>query len=292
MPEFLFPLGRHFLELEEFLGFAEAGARRDGGPEAGVVGAEAPGGGATHAEAADEGAVLVDRVLAFHGIEGFEEIDFAGEAVGVAEAAVEVQHDGVARREFAGGALAAGKEVDFAEGFVAAVKPGIHAPAMGRRRRVRGRDDEAVRLNALIDFRNVAAHYESGGGGPRRLAFGQLGGAGFALLQEGLGGGDFGGLKEFVVLERVADGLVIDQHVGQQRAALQFIDGGAQVSQSGLELGAIGGGNFDANGGDGFDSWLGDSRNREQKYARQRSHIGSHYATTQVLTGLAARILE
>ena len=64
--------------------------------------AEVPGGGAAHAEAADQGAVLIDGVLALDGVEGFEEIDLAGEAVGVAEAAVEVEHDGVARREFAG----------------------------------------------------------------------------------------------------------------------------------------------------------------------------------------------
>ena len=113
-----------------------------------------------------------------------------------------------------------------------------------------------------------------------------------ALLQQGFGSGDFAGLEEFVVLQRVADSLVVDQHVGQQRTALQFIDRGAEVRQPGLEFGAVGGRNFDANGGDGFDGWLGDSRNRKQKYARQRSHIGSHYATTQVLAGLHAPILE
>jgi hypothetical protein len=55
---------------------------------------------------------------------------------------------------------------------------------------------------------------------------------------------------------------VIDQHIGQERAALQFVDGGAEVRQSGLKFGAIGGRDFDADGGDGFDGWLGEGRNR------------------------------
>ena len=106
VPELLFPLGRHFLELEELLGLAESGAGSDGRPESGKVRAESPGGRAAHAEAAHQGAVLVDGVLAFHGVERFEEIDLAGESIGIAEAAVEVEHDGVARGELAGRPLA------------------------------------------------------------------------------------------------------------------------------------------------------------------------------------------
>ena len=106
MPELLLPLGRHFLELEELLGLAESGAGSDGGPKPGEVRAESPGGRAAHAEAAHQRAVLVDGVLALHGVERFEEIDLAGESIGIAEAAVEVEHDGVARREFAGRPLA------------------------------------------------------------------------------------------------------------------------------------------------------------------------------------------
>jgi hypothetical protein len=51
------------------------------------------------------------------------------------------------------------------------------------------------------------------------------------------------------------------------------------MRQPGLEFGAIGCRDFDARGRDGFDGWLGESRNRKQKYARQPSHIGSHYPT-------------
>ena len=210
--------------MQELRGFAEAGARRHCGPQSGIVRAEVPGGGAAHAEAADQDAILVHRIVALDGVERFEEIDFAGELVGVAVAAVEVEHDGVARREFAGGLLAGGEKIDFAEGFVAAVEPRVDAPAMRRGGRIGRRHDQAVGLHALVDLRNVAADYQAGGRRPRRLAGGQLGGAFFALLEQHFGLGDFVGLEEFVVLEGVADGFVVDQDVGQERAGLKFID--------------------------------------------------------------------
>ena len=150
---------------------------------------------------------------------------------------------------------------------------------MRRGGRVRRRHDQAVRLYALVDLGDVAAHHESGGRGPRRLSGGQLGGALLALLEQDFGRGDLGGLEEFVVLEGVADGLVIDQYVGQERAALKFIDGCAQVRQPGLKFGAIGGRDFDPGRGDRLDGWLGKCRNRKQECARQRLHNGSHYPT-------------
>ena len=203
-----------------------------------------------------EDAVLVDGVVALDGVERFEEIHFAGEFAGVAVAAVEVQHDGVARRELAGGFLARGEEVDLGEGFVAAVEPGVEAPAVGRGGRVGGRHDEAVGLDALIDFGDVAADDEAGGGGPGRLSGGELGGALFALLEQDFGGGDLGGLEEFVVLEGEADGLGVDQDVGQQGAGLEVGDGGLQVGEPGFQFGAVGGGNGNAVGGDAFDGGL------------------------------------
>src|SRR5580704_11642776 len=92
-------------ELEVLHGFAESGAGRDGGPETGMMRADIPRGGAAHAEAAVQNAVFVDGVLALHGVERFEEIHLAGEAAGIAEAAIEMQHDGIARRKFAQVAL-------------------------------------------------------------------------------------------------------------------------------------------------------------------------------------------
>ncbi len=168
-----------------------------------------------------------------------------------------MQHDGVARRELAGGLLAGGEEVDLGEGFVAAVEPGVEAPAVGRSGRVGGRHDEAVGLDAFIDFGDVAADYEAGGGGPGRLSGGELGGAFFALLEEEFGGGDLGGLEEFVVLEREADGLGVDQDVGEQGSGFEVGDGGLQVREGGFQFGAVGGGDGNAVGGDAFDGGLG-----------------------------------
>ncbi len=118
--------------MQKLRGFAKAGAGRYRGPKTGVVCAELPGRGAAHAEAAHQDAVFVDGVLALDGVQGFEEVHFAGELVGIAEAAVEVKHDGIAGRELAGSALATGDEIDLAQGLVAAVEPGVQTPAMRR----------------------------------------------------------------------------------------------------------------------------------------------------------------
>jgi len=88
---------------------------------------------------------------------------------GVAVAPVEVQHDGVARREFAGGLLAVGQKIGLGESLAAAVIPEVEPPAMRSRRRVGRRHDESVGLHAGIDLRHVPADYEAGRGGPRRL---------------------------------------------------------------------------------------------------------------------------
>ena len=268
VPEFLLPPGRCAiaggLDFEILRRFGEARAGRRGGPHARVVRSQMPDRSAAHAEAADQQAVLVDGVVAPDGVERFEEVHFAGEFAGVAVAPVEVQHDGVARRELAGGFLARGDEVDLREGLIAAVEPGVEAPAVGRVGRIGRRHDEPVRLDALVDFGDVAAHHESGGGGPGSLSGGELGGALFALLQEEFGGSDLGGLEEFVVLEREADGLGIDLHVRQERPGLEAGDGGLKMREAGLKFGAIGGGNRDAVGWNPFDCGLRDQGEGEE----------------------------
>src|SRR5262245_15395414 len=106
MKEFLLPPRRGVLpsevEAEKLRRLAEARARRNRGPESGVMRPELPSGRAAHAEAAHDDAVLVNAVLPFHRVERFEQVCFTGELVGVAETPVEVQHDRVARREFTG----------------------------------------------------------------------------------------------------------------------------------------------------------------------------------------------
>ena len=127
---------------------------------------------------------------------------------------------------------------------------------MGRVGRIGRRHDEPVGLDALVDFGDVAAHHESGGGGPWRLSGGKLRGALFALLQEEFGRGDLGRLEEFVVLEREADGLGVDLHVGQERSGLEACDGGLEMREAGLKFGAVGRGDGDAVGRNAFDSGL------------------------------------
>ncbi len=156
VPELLLPPGRGGVasgfDFEILCRFGEARAGRGSGPEAGIVGGEVPHGRAAHAEAAHQEAVFVDRVSALDGVERFEKVHLACELAGIAVPAVEVQHDGIARREFAGRFLPRGEKVDLREGFVAAVEPGVEAPAVRRRGRVGGRDDEAVGLDAFIDL--------------------------------------------------------------------------------------------------------------------------------------------
>ncbi len=52
-----------------------------------------PGGRAAHAEADIDEAVFIDGVAFLDVFEGFEEVDFAGEFVGVAVTAVEVDYE-------------------------------------------------------------------------------------------------------------------------------------------------------------------------------------------------------
>ena len=68
----------------------------------------------------------------------------------------------------------------------------------------------------MVDFGDVAADDEAGGGGPGRLAGGELVCAGLAFGEEFFGRGDFGGLVEFVAFEGETDGLVIDHDVGDE----------------------------------------------------------------------------
>ena len=110
VPERLLPRGRGFvagqLELLVLRRFGEPGAGRRRGEQSAIVRREVPDRCAAHAEAAHQNAILVDGILALHGVERFEEVHLPGELAGVAVAAVEVEHDGIARPKFAGIALA------------------------------------------------------------------------------------------------------------------------------------------------------------------------------------------
>ena len=131
VPEFLFPRrrGNGFVleDAEEFFGFGKPGAGGGGGEFAGIVDRELPAGSAAHRETADNDAIFIDAVTFLHVGERFEEIDLAGEFVGVTIAAVKVQDEGVGGNEFAGGTEAVVEEFEFGEFLVAAVEPGVEA---------------------------------------------------------------------------------------------------------------------------------------------------------------------
>ena len=67
----------------------------------GIMDGELPAGGASHREAPHHQPVLVDRVVSLDVVERLEQVDLAGELVGVAVAAVGMQDERVRRRELA-----------------------------------------------------------------------------------------------------------------------------------------------------------------------------------------------
>src|SRR5437764_127298 len=80
-----------------------------------VMDGKLPAGRAAHREAARRDAVHVYLVMPRNVIDRLEEIDFTGKFVGVAIAAVGMQHESIVRREFTRRAFAASDEVQLAE---------------------------------------------------------------------------------------------------------------------------------------------------------------------------------
>src|SRR5262249_55105498 len=140
-------------------------------------------------------------------------IHLARESIGIAEAPVKMQHDGVRRMKLAGILGAIGQEVDLAQRFVASVEPRVE-PA-GLAEIVSRGNHQTIRLNALINLRNVPAYHEPRSVGPRRLSRGKLHRALLALLEQRLCRRDLRRLKEFVVLERDADRFLKNENVGK-----------------------------------------------------------------------------
>jgi hypothetical protein len=166
-----------------------------------------PGGCAAHAEADIDQAVFIDGVALLHVFEGFEEVDFAGELVGVAIATVEVDGEVSLGSEFFGA-----EELELHQFFASAVAPEVEAVFGGL---VVGfvsfGDDEDVRLNGAIDAGDVTAR--AGEVNPFGLAGAELGEAGVGVGEGGAGGF---GVDQFVIDQRIADGVVIDLDVGEE----------------------------------------------------------------------------
>ena len=178
---------------------------------------------AAERKSAHDDSVLVDVVAAAHVSERFEEVGFAREFLAVAEAAVSVQHDGIARREFAVAALAFTEKVQFRQGLAAPVEPHIEPPCMRIVRLKTCRHHETVRLHRAVEHRHVAAHYQPSRARPRRAPFAYLLHAFQSLLQQRARAGNFvGGIQNLVVAQRPIDSLVKNFHVRQQRERVRF----------------------------------------------------------------------
>ena len=130
------------------------------------------------------------------------------------------------------------EEIHLAQGFAAAVKPGVQAPAVRRVGRVSRRHDQPVGLHAAIDLRDVAAHHQSGSGGPGRLSAANRSARSCPSFNSSLAA-DLLRLEKFVVLEGIADGVVKDPDIGGQPVRPELLDALAQPRQPGLELRAV-----------------------------------------------------
>ena len=134
---------------------------------------------------------------------------------------------------------------------------------------------QSVRLHALIDLGNVAANHQPGGRRPGRLSGGQLLGALLAMRQQQFRFGDLVDVEELVVLQGVAQRLLIDEDVGQQRIALQFLGRRAQAIESRLQFRLVGRRNFDA------DRWDRLGRRPRCRRRLRKRHPGGEEETTE-----------
>ena len=119
------------LELgEKVRRLGKARPRRRRGPAPGMMDREVPAGRSAHREAAHGDAVVVDRIMLLDVLQGLEGVDFAGEMVGVAVAAIRMQHEGVGRREPAGILQAIVEEIQLGQRFASAMKPDVQPMRM------------------------------------------------------------------------------------------------------------------------------------------------------------------
>ena len=130
-------------------------------------------------------------------------------------------------------------EVEFREFFAAAVEPCVETPAVGEVRVEGFGDDEPERLDAAVDFREVAAWDETAGVEPWDFAADE-GVETIEAVGELIAGQlDLGGVEEFVVAEGPVDGLVEDLDVGEEREGRAVFESGAGGLDGVGELGGL-----------------------------------------------------
>ncbi len=196
----------------------EAGTRVGRRPEIGIVDGQVPGRGTSHRKATNHDAIFVDAVPLFHRFDGLKDVDLSGELVGIAIASVRIQHNCIPRRKRANIFLPVADEIDLAQRFAPAVEPQVETELVVSCRRIGGRNDQAVRLNGVVESRSIAADEQAFRLGPSRGIRLERRGAGSSFAQQIKGRADFSGLEEFSVGQRVVHGLPIDLNVGQERA--------------------------------------------------------------------------
>ena len=131
---------------------------------------ELPASGSAHRETADRDTVVIDAVVLLGMGEGFEAIDLAREFIGIGEAGIGMEHDGVDRCVLSGLGAAAFHEEDFVDLVVTAVEPEIEAVGFIAGEIVALGDDETVGLDRAIDIGSEAPDDEPGLFVPRCLA--------------------------------------------------------------------------------------------------------------------------
>src|SRR6186997_2537653 len=114
-----------------------------------------PDGGAAHAEASNDDAVVVNAIGTLDRIERFKQIYFTRQLIGIAVAAIEMQNDRILRCKLARIALSLAEEIHFAQSFVTPMEPGFKSPRLGRDSRIGWRNNEAIRLYTAVDFRDI-----------------------------------------------------------------------------------------------------------------------------------------
>ena len=191
----------------------------EGDEAIGVLEAEVPGAGGAHGHAAEHNALAVDGIIAANGLDGLEDVGFAGPAVAVLDSAQGMQLDEVLFGSTRAGVVAVVEpahesQLAHADGPGAAVQDDVEAAGPGRI--VIGGHHEAEGLRRAVHRREIAA------GQPAFLRLpGLLAGSErldpLPAATECFPDQGHVGLAELrVVAERPGDGFVKDFRVGQE----------------------------------------------------------------------------
>ena len=218
-------------------GLGESGTGVHHRPMICVMRAQVLGAGATHREAHQRDALGIDLVVGLDVGDGLQHVDLPGALEADALAAEGLQHDGIAGSVFACVARATAEEVQIGVVLAAPVQADVERRRFGEVEAVG--DDQAIGQHCAVDRRDVAAHHQPMGSGPR---------CGLQLLQPFGGlldrpvglGHVLGGIPEFVEAQSELHRLDEDRHVGGRLGAAGLGQSCAQFLRRGLKTCAVG----------------------------------------------------